>query len=63
MNEEKFGKELGKVDMYLRNKDAPGNNKLSQNMAYISKSYILTPPHPQGHGMSVKCEERIDELA
>ena len=31
----------------------------SRNMA---KSYILTPPHPQGHGMSVKCEEPIDEL-
>ena len=25
----------------------------SQNMAKIFKSYILTPPHPQGHGMSV----------
>ena len=23
---------------------------------------ILTPPNPQGHGMSVKCEEPIDEL-
>ena len=34
----------------------------SQNMAKISKSYILIPPHPQGHGMSVKCEEPIDEL-
>ena len=34
----------------------------SQNMAKISKSYILTPPHPQGHVMSVKCEEHIDEL-
>ena len=32
------------------------------NMAKISKSYILTPPRPQGHGMSVKCEEPIDEL-
>ena len=28
----------------------------------ISKSYILTPPNPQGHGMSVKCEEPLDEL-
>ena len=28
----------------------------------ISKSYILTPPNPQGHGMSVKCEEPKDEL-
>ena len=33
-----------------------------QNMAKISKSYILTPPDPQGHRISVKCEERIDEL-
>ena len=32
------------------------------NMAKIYKSYILTPPHPQGHVMSVKCEEPIDEL-
>ena len=34
----------------------------SPSMAKISKSYILTPPHPQGHEMSVKCEEPIDEL-
>ena len=34
----------------------------SQNMAKISKSYILTPLHPRGHVMSVKCEEPIDEL-
>ena len=34
----------------------------SENTAKISKSYILTPPHPQGHLMSVKCEEPIDEL-
>ena len=34
----------------------------SWNMAKISKSYILTSPHPQGHGMSVKCEQSIDEL-
>ena len=34
----------------------------SQNMAKISKSYILTPPHPKGRVMSVKCEEPIDEL-
>ena len=33
----------------------------SQNMAKISKSYILTPTHPQGRVMSVKCEEAIDE--
>ena len=34
----------------------------SQNMAKISKSFILTLPHPQRHVMSVKCEEPIDEL-
>ena len=34
----------------------------NQNMAKISKSYILTPPHPQEQVMSVKCEEPIDEL-
>ena len=34
----------------------------SRNMAKISKSYILTTPHPQGHVMSVKCEQPIDEL-
>ena len=33
----------------------------SQNMAKISKFYILTPPHPEWHGMSVKCEEPIYE--
>ena len=32
------------------------------NMAKISKSYILTLPHPQGHVMSVRWEEPIDEL-
>ena len=34
----------------------------SQNLTKISKSHILTPPHLQGHGMSVKCEEPLDEL-
>ena len=34
----------------------------SQTMAKISKSYILTPPHLQGHVMSVKCEQPLDEL-
>ena len=32
------------------------------NMAKMSKSYILTPPHPQGQVMLVKCEEPIDEF-
>ena len=34
----------------------------SRNIAKISKSYILTLPHPPGHVMSVKFEEPIDEL-
>ena len=42
--------------MCLWNMDASGGNK-SQNIAKISKSYILTPPHPQGRVMSVKCEQ------
>ena len=34
----------------------------SQTMAKISKSYILTLHHPQGHVMSVKCEQPLAEL-
>ena len=34
----------------------------SQTMTKISKYYILTPPHPHGHVMSVKCEQPLDEL-
>ena len=44
-------------------KHAYPRQQQSQNLAKISKSYILTPPHPQGHVMSVKYEEPIDELA
>ena len=29
----------------------------------ISEFYILTLPHPQGHVMSVKCEQPLDGLA
>ena len=47
-------------EMCLWNTDAPGRQQ-SQNMAKISKSYSLTQPQPQGHVMSVKCEESIDE--
>ena len=36
--------------------------KQSQNMAKISKSYILTPPPPQGHVMPLVCEQPLDEL-
>ena len=31
-------------------------------MVKISKSHILTLPHPRGHVMSVKYEEPIDEF-
>ena len=34
----------------------------SLNMAKISKSYILVPPHPQGQVISEKCDEPIGEL-
>ena len=34
----------------------------SQTMAKICKFYILTPPHPQGYVMSVKCEQPLDDL-
>ena len=36
--------------------------KLKYIIAKISKSYILTQPNPKGHGISVKCEQSIDEL-
>ena len=34
----------------------------SQTMTKISKSFIMTPPHPQEHVMSVKCEQPLDKL-
>ena len=46
--------------MCLWNTDAPGGNKVE--IWQKSLSYILTPSHPQGHVLSVKCEEPIDEL-
>ena len=46
--------------MCFWNTDAPGGNKVK--IWQISKSYIWPRP-PQGHVMSVKCEEPIDELA
>ena len=48
------------LDMCLRNMDAPGGKKVK--IWQKSLSYILTPPHPQGHMMPVKCENSIDEL-
>ena len=40
--------------------DAPGATK--SKYGKISKSYIFTPHLPQGHVMSVKCEQPLDEL-
>ena len=42
-----------KIDVFVKHR-CP-RRQPSQNM----KSYILIPPHPQGHVMSVKCEELI----
>ena len=47
--------------MCLWNTDAPGSNKFKIWQKSF-KSYILTPPNPQGQLMSVKCEEPIIEL-
>ena len=46
--------------MWLWNTDAPGGNKVKL-LTKNSKSYILTPPHPKGHVMSVKNEQPLDE--
>ena len=46
-------------DMCLRNTDAPSGNKI-KIIAKISNSYILTPVHPKGHGMSVKSEQSMN---
>ena len=52
--------DLYQLDMCLWNKDAPGGNKVKKWQKSLSPTFWLTPP--QGHGMSVKCEEPIDEL-
>ena len=44
----------------LWNTDAPAPTK--SNYDKNLKSYILTPPHPKGHVMSVKCELPLDEV-
>ena len=45
--------------MCLWNTDASGGNKVK----LWQKSLVphFDPPHPQGYGMSVKCEEPLDE--
>ena len=51
-----------KTTRYVFVKHGCHRRQQSQNTAKISKFYILTPPHPQGHVMSVKCEEPIAEF-
>ena len=51
---------FGNTDVFV--KHGCPRRQQSQTMAKISKSYILTPPHPQGHVMSVKYEQPLDEL-
>ena len=45
--------------MCLWNMDAPGGNKVKIRQKSVSPKLW---PHPQGHVMSVKCEEPINEL-
>ena len=47
--------------MCLWNTDAPGGNKVKIWQKSLSPTF-WPRPHTQGHGMSVKCEEPIDEL-
>ena len=47
--------------MFVKHR-CPGRNKVKIQQNSF-KSYILTPPHPQGQVMSVKCEEPIDEIS
>ena len=55
-----------KLHMCLWNTDAHGGNKVKLWERSLRKrrnmvAFILTPPHPQGHVMSVKCEQPLDE--
>ena len=59
--DEEIDKNLNKTRHVFVKHGCPRRQQ-SQTMAKISKSYILTPPHPQGHVMSVKCEQALDEL-
>ena len=52
--------ELRQLDNVLVKHGCPNGNKVK--IWQKSPIYILTPPNPHGHGMSVKCEEPIDEL-
>ena len=44
--------------VFVKNR-CPGGNKVK--IWQISKSYILTPPLPWGHVMSVRCEQPLDD--
>ena len=60
-NLEAYVYSYSKLDMCLWNTDAPSSNKVK--LWQKSQSHTLWPrPTPQGHGISVKCEEPIDEL-
>ena len=54
---------LGNTDALATTKsksnDAPATTKSKSNET--SKSYILSPPHHEGHVMPVKCEQPLDE--
>ena len=56
----RYYRHVYKLDMSLWNTDASGGNKVK--LWQKSLSYILTSSHPQGHVMSVKCEQPLDEL-
>ena len=52
---------LFQLDMYLWNTDAPGGNKVKLWQKSLSPTFWPRPT-PQGHVMSVKCEQPLDEL-
>ena len=49
-----------KLDMCLRNMDAPGRNNVKIWQKSLSPTFYPAPP--PGHLMSMKCEDPIDEL-
>ena len=56
-----YGHTVYKLDMCMLNTDAPSDNKVKK-YGKISKSQILTLPHPHGHVMAVRCDKPLDEL-
>ena len=49
-----------KQDVCLSNTDVPGSNKVQIRPKSVSPIFLPRPPRPQGHVMSVNCEEPID---